>query len=122
VTVLSVQAQTHKVSRKKTIKVIVVDYSGALEPDVAQVPTSYQLVASGKGRKPGTHAVKTVAIATAAYDPGTQAVTLTPAGKLPSGPLQLTITANGVLDALGRPLDGNNDGQPGGNFQTTLGD
>ena len=47
-------------------------------------------------------------------------MTLTPAGKLPGGPLQFTIIASGVLDAQGRALDGKGDGQPGSNFQMTL--
>ena len=105
-TVASVQLQTHKLSRKKTVKVLVVDYSGALEPGSAQVPGNYQLVAAGKGKKLGTRAEKTVAIASATYNPAAQSVTLTLAGKLPSGPLQLTIIASAVLDAEGRALDG----------------
>ena len=35
-------------------------------------------------------------------------------------PLKLTINAAGLLDSLGRPLDGNHDGQPGGNCVVTL--
>ena len=35
-------------------------------------------------------------------------------------PLQLTITAARLLDALGRPLDGNDSGQPGANFVARL--
>jgi hypothetical protein len=118
-----VQVEGEKVSRKKTIKVLVVDYSGALEPGPAQSPGSYQLVTAGKGKKLGTRArgAKTIAIAAASYNATGPSVTLTPAGKLPGGPLQLTILASSVLDAEGRPLDGNHDSQPGGNFQTTLG-
>ena len=76
--------------------------------------------ASGSLAPRGSRGDKAVAITAAAYNPAAQSVTLTPAGKLPTGPLQLTITASGVLDAQGRALDGNGDGQPGGNFQTTL--
>jgi hypothetical protein len=35
-------------------------------------------------------------------------------------PLQLTITAAGLPDTSGRPIDGNGDGQPGGNYVATL--
>ena len=35
-------------------------------------------------------------------------------------PLLLTIKAADLLDALGRPLDGNGSGQPGANFVATL--
>jgi hypothetical protein len=48
------------------------------------------------------------------------AVTLTPAGKLPAQSLQRTITAAGLLDAKGRPIDGQGSGQPGSNFVGTF--
>ncbi len=37
-----------------------------------------------------------------------------------SPPLLLTLKAAGLVDALGRPLDGNDSGQPGANFVATL--
>jgi hypothetical protein len=48
-------------------------------------------------------------------------VTLTPRGKVPRQSLQLSIGASSVHDTQGRPLDGNRDGQPGGDFQATFG-
>ena len=48
-------------------------------------------------------------------------VTLTIKGKLPTQPLQLSISAGAVVDANGQLIDGNDDGQPGGNFQATFG-
>jgi hypothetical protein len=120
VTVLGVQVEGERVSRRKTVKVLVVDYSGALEPGPAQSPGNYHLVTAGKGKKLGARAEKTVAIAAATYNAATQSVTLTPAAKLPGGPLQLTIIASSVLDAAGQPLEGNTGSLPGGIFQTTL--
>ena len=38
-----------------------------------------------------------------------------------TSPLRLTIHAAGLLDLFGCPLDGDGDGQPGGDFATTLG-
>jgi hypothetical protein len=35
-------------------------------------------------------------------------------------PLRLTLDAVGLLDSLGRSLDGNHDGHPGGNCVITL--
>ena len=53
----------------------------------------------------------------AVYDPGSDTVTLTPkGGKVPSGPLELEINAAQIVDALGRPVSGNN----GGNFVSAL--
>jgi hypothetical protein len=48
-------------------------------------------------------------------------MTLTPKGKIPKQTLQLSITGSGILDSHGHPIDGNRDGQPGGDFQVTLG-
>ncbi len=47
-------------------------------------------------------------------------MTLTPKAKLPTGVLQLTIIASAVFDAEGRPIDGDRNGQPGGNFVATF--
>ena len=66
---------------------------------------------------------KNVALVSAVYSASGSkfTVTLTPKAKLPTGPLQLTIIAAGTLDAEGRPIDGNRDGQAGGNFVATFG-
>ena len=61
-----------------------------------------------------------MALISATYDPSGYTVTLTPRSKVATSPLQLTIIAVQTLDAEGRPIDGDHDGQPGGNFQTTL--
>ncbi|HWP40395.1 MAG TPA: M36 family metallopeptidase, partial [Tepidisphaeraceae bacterium] len=53
------------------------------------------------------------------YNSATQSASLTfpeyPAGVLPNGNYRLTVLASGVSDASGNPLDGDGDGQPGGN-------
>ncbi len=48
-------------------------------------------------------------------------MTLTPRGKVPNQALQLSIDVALVLDPQGRPIDGNRDGQAGGNFIATIG-
>jgi hypothetical protein len=51
----------------------------------------------------------------------TSSVALVPATKPKlSQTDQLKITASDLTDALGRPIDGNDDGQPGGNFLATF--
>jgi hypothetical protein len=48
-------------------------------------------------------------------------VTLQVSGKLALSPApELRISAAGILDASGRPLDGNGDGQPGGDYVALL--
>ena len=103
VTVLGIQWQTHKVSRKKSAKVLVVSFSGALDPGHAQDLRDFQLVAAGRDKKFGTRDDKRAALASATYDPVAHTVTLTPRGKLPNQKLQLSITAARTLDrSIGR--------------------
>jgi hypothetical protein len=120
VTVLGVQWQTHKVSRTRSAKVLVVSYSGALDPTAAANLGAYHLFAPGTGKKLAVHNEKPIALASASYDPSARTVTLTPRGTVAGRGVQLSITAAQVLDTQGRPIDGNGDGQPGGDFVARL--
>ena len=120
-TVLGVQWQTRKLSKKKSTQVLVVSFSGALEPGPAANLGDYHLVALGKAKKAGKPAGKPVALTAAVYDLALHTVTLTPKGSVPKAKLQLTINAAGILDAAGGPIDGNHDGRSGGDFQATFG-
>ena len=52
----------------------------------------------------------------------TTSVELVPAGSFKIGPkYELEIIGADLVDALGRALDGNDDGEPGGNFVATFG-
>ena len=62
-----------------------------------------------------------VKLTSAVYNPTLNAVTLTIKGKLPTQPLQLSINASAIVDTQGQPLQGNNNGQPGGTFQAAFG-
>ena len=99
---------------------LVISFSGALDPGAARLLGDYQLATVVKAKKGHAHAGKAVKLSSATYDPSGHTVTLTPKGKVPASPLQLTIIAAKTLDAEGRPVDGDHDGHPGGNFQTTL--
>jgi hypothetical protein len=62
-----------------------------------------------------------VAISRASYNAQNFTVTLFTRKALTlNPPLKLTITAAAVLDALGRPLDGNGSGHPGANYVATI--
>jgi hypothetical protein len=116
-----VQWQTRKLSRKKTARVLVVSFSSALDPRPAQDPGGYHLVAAGKDKRFGTRDDKPITLVSAMYDAASHRVTLTPRGQVMNQALRLSITASGVLDTQERPIDGNGDGQPGGDFAATLG-
>ena len=114
VTVQAVQVETVKIGKKK-VKEILVDFSGALEAGPAQSLANYQLISSGKSKKFGTKTNKPVALKSATYNPATDSVSLLTRSTLVlTDPLKLTVNGSGLLDTLGRQIDGGDDGQPGG--------
>jgi hypothetical protein len=112
------QWETLRLSRKNTARALVVRFSGALEQGSAQNLANYALVALGKFQKTGIRTTRAVALTSADYNPASDTVTLRPRGLVAARTLQLTIAAAGILDAEGRPIEGN--GQPGGSFVATL--
>ena len=112
--------QTLKLSKAKKVKVLVVAFSGDLDPVSARNLAAYYLAAAGKDKKPGTRDDKRMALASATYDPGAHAVALRPRNTVPKQALLLRVSAAAVHDIQGRPLDGDCDGQPGGNFSTSF--
>jgi uncharacterized repeat protein (TIGR01451 family) len=119
VTVQSISLQKTPVGKKMTT-VIVVQFSGGLNPADAANVADYILTTVPKGKKArSTH----VALVQAVYNPSasTSKVTLTPKKPLVlNPPLRLNITTSGILDTSGRPIAGNN-GQSGSAFLATLG-
>ena len=89
----------------------------------AQTLSSYtlvQLVTTGKGKKAKT-VEKSLALKSAAYNPSTGQVQLTPAKKFSlTGSYQLRINGSTILDNYGQGLDGNRDGVPGGQAKYSL--
>ena len=117
-TVSSVSVQNESVARHKTSTVIVIAFQEPLNGTAAANLGSYTLHTAAQGK---AHKTKGIALSRATYNPVTNTVTLVPRNKLMlRPPVQLQINASILTDALGRPLDGNDDGQPGGNFVATL--
>jgi hypothetical protein len=122
VAVQSVQLQKVAAGKHKTSLAIVVQFTGALNPAAAGNLAGYSLVSAGKDKTFGTKDDKPVPLASATYNPAANTVTLIPRKPLVlSPPLQLHLIAQTLTDMLGRPLDRNHDGQPGGDFTATLG-
>jgi hypothetical protein len=127
VTVSSVRLMTEtiklgngKKAKTKKETVLQLQFSGALNG--AGNLAAYQLL-SGKTKKHVTTFTKRVPLSSAIYSasPTVWIVTLTPAGTLnPSQPDQLRITAADLIDVYGRALDGDDNGQPGGDFLATV--
>jgi hypothetical protein len=122
VVVVSAQFQTSRQRRHKPVTVLVIGFSDALDAGHAQNVGDYHLAAAGRGKKGAVSFTKGIGLASASYDAATHTVVLTLRGSLNLGQsLQLRISAAGVLDAWGRPLDGKHSGQPGGDFVATFG-
>ena len=114
----SVALQTVPAGRHRSTTALVVRFDEALDANAARSLGAYTLTTLPQGK---THRSKLITLAQSSYDPLTHTVTLTPRKKLPAGTtLQLRIHAAALTDALGRPLDGNRDGQPGGDFVATV--
>jgi hypothetical protein len=113
---LAVQAQQQSGRKHKADPAIVVHFDGALNPASAANLAAYTLTTVAQGKKPRS---RHVPLAQAIYNAATHTVTLITRKQLvPRTPLQLRISGASVTDALGRRLDGNRDGQPGGDSVT----
>src|SRR5262249_51176022 len=98
----------------------------ALNPTSAQKPAGYWVVLPGKDHRFGTRDDKIVKIRKAIYQASTKTVTLTPASRLAAGSsVELVVSGTTTkvhpVDVWGRPIDGNKDGKPGGNYVDPIG-
>jgi len=124
VTVESLRVETVKIGPRKKAKTtteLLLQFSGALNAGAAQNLGAYHLDQASRTKKGGTKYNKPVALASVSYNASTDTVTLLARSKLNlAQPEELRITASQLPDVYGRPLDGNDDGQPGGDFVALL--
>ena len=107
-------------TKRKTATEIVITFSGGLNSVDADNLANYHLAAPGKGKKSKTYSTR-ISLKSAVYGPTPEEVMLQLKSKLRSPPApQLRLTAAGILDTNGRALDGNADGQPGGDYVALL--
>jgi fibronectin-binding autotransporter adhesin len=117
-TVESVSVEKVKLSKHKTVQEIVLQFSEALDSATAQSINSYILATAPKNKKQKS---KPVPVSSASYNPSALTVRLVTRKKLALyPPLELTVRAASLLDALGRELDGNDSGRSGTNFTAVL--
>jgi hypothetical protein len=117
-TVEHVSIQRVSVRKHKATKVIVLQFSEALNSVDAQISSAYSLATVPHKKRQRS---QRVAISRATYDAQTFTVTLFTRKSLSlNPPLKLTVAAAMVIDALGRPLDGNGSGQAGANYVATI--
>jgi predicted outer membrane repeat protein len=113
-----VSIQKIKLSKHKSVQGIVLQFSEALDAADAQNINAYTLVTVPKNKK---HKSKPVRLSAASYNSSAFTVTLFTRRTLAlNTPIDLTVKAASLLDALDRELDGNDSGQPGSNFTAVL--
>ncbi len=117
-TVQSVTVEKFKLSKHKTVQGIVLQFSEALDSADAQNINAYTLATIPNNK---TQKSKPVQLSQATYNSSAFTVSLLTRKTLAlNPPLELTVKAASLLDALGRELDGNDSGQPGANFTAVL--
>jgi hypothetical protein len=103
---------------------ITVGFSGPVDAAQADNLAMYRLVLSGAKGSFRARTARTVKLRSAAYDASTKTVTLTLRKPLmPVKGLQLTIDGeapSGLADSQGRLIDGNRDGNPGGDATAVI--
>ena len=111
--------------RRKSLTQVVISLSGAVDPTQATRIATYRLAIAGRGGSfTARKGVKILKLRSATYDPATHSVTVTLAKPLKlKKPVQLRIAGlapSGLSDAYGRLIDGDRDGQPGGDAVAVL--
>ena len=116
---LSVKVGSGKKAKTKKLTVLQITFNGNVASGVLNLGA--YTVKSGKTKKKITTYTKPVRLSSATYNATTHVLLLYPSGSLNLAlPEQLQITAASLTDAYGRALDGNHDGQPGGNLIATF--
>jgi hypothetical protein len=121
VTLSTVQAAKNK---RHQVTQITLQFSGAVNATEADSVAIYRLVMAGKKGSFTAKNARLIRLHSAVYDPSTNTVTLTVRKAFArSKAVQLTINGMpgiGLQDSVGRLIDGNHDGQAGGNAVAVL--
>ena len=111
--------------RRGIVQSISLVFSGPLDAASAKNRADYWLVLPGRDRVFGTRDDRHVRFRTAAYPVGANTVRLVPSVRLTTRQaFEVVAVGSGskgmVRDTYGRPIDGNRDGQPGGDSVTAF--
>jgi hypothetical protein len=111
-------------SARGRVAEILVGFSGDVDASEAQRLTTYRLVKAGKRGSFTARNARTIKIRSAIYSGANDTVALTLAAPFsPTRPVQITVYGTGpsaLQDSSGRPIDGNHDGQAGGDAVATV--
>ena len=110
--------------QKRFVTEIILSFSGALNSKQAARTAEYKLVEAGKRGSSTAKNARVKKLQSAVYNPANHTVTLKLKQRIAqSKPVQLIVNGNppsGLEDSSGRLIDGNNDGQAGGNAVVVL--
>jgi plastocyanin len=111
-------------NKKHLVTQITVDFSGAVNALEADSVGTYRLATAGKKGSFDAKNAKVIKLRSAVYDAATNEAMLTPRKPFAlSKSVQLRVNGlppTGLQDTFGRLIDGNHDGQPGGNVVVIL--
>jgi hypothetical protein len=117
-----VSVRTQQIATIPPHSQINITFSHNMNLALAQVASNYQVALPGPDGHFGSHN-QFLLVEAASYNPLNRTVSVVTARPLPANvPFQLTVNGNfaGLADTAGIVLDGNLDGQPGGNFVTIV--
>ena len=108
------------------VQSITLNFNGAIDPTSARTRTDYWLILPGRDRRFGTRDDRRSRFLKVVYTSATNSVRLIPATQLSARQsFQVVAVASGsrgkLTDIYGRAIDGNHDGQAGGDFSTVFG-
>ena len=111
-------------NKKHLVTQILVTFSGPVDATEAQNTGCYRLAVAGKKGSFTAKNAKVITLKSAALNAANHTVTLTPTKPFKlSKPVQLQVNGlapSGLQDNVGRLIDGNHDGQPGGDAVAVL--
>ena len=112
------------VKKKGKVKEVVLGFSGGLNGSEATSIGEYELLVAGKHGSFTAKNAKVLKLKSAVYNGTTHTVSLTPKkGLVLKKPVELIVNGegpSGLEDSSGRLIDGNDDGQAGGNAVAVL--
>ncbi len=114
------------VANRGSVQSFILTFSAALNPTTAQKAAGYWVVLPGRDHRFGTRDDRIVKFRKAVYEASSDMVKLAPGTRLAANSsLEIVVSGSASkphpTDVWGRPIDGNKDGAPGGNFVATLG-
>ncbi len=117
--------QVREKALQGSIQRIVVTFSDAMDRQSARNSAAYWLVVPGPDGRFGTGDDRRVRVRVVSYSAASHTVKLTPRRPISVRKAALLVvsgsaSADGVRDLLGRPIDGDQDGKPGGNYVAVL--